>query len=212
MSTHLMISLKKSVLYSLIPFVLIAVGHGQTSGTAPTSSHRAVPAKPVSLPHLYWHFLIYQQHLEDAATAREKQGQNAAWLRNYVQAKLGFTDSEYAPIRVSASRLSAEISAMNGQAKTIISADRAAKRQGLIAADAAPPGLEKLKALTNQREAAIQTEIDSINKSLPISKQVALQSFLTDQFSQNVIPAKVDLTKRFIRPFAEKGKTTSVQP
>jgi hypothetical protein len=193
--------------------VLVVVGYGQTSGVAASSSaHQAAPAKPVSLPHLYWHFLIYQQHLEDAATAREKQGQNAEWLRNYVQKKLAFTDDEYAPIRASASRLSAEILAMNGQAKTIISADRSAKRQGLIAADAAPPGLEKLKALTNQREGAIQAEIDSINKSLPPSKQVALQKFLTDQFSQNVIATKVDLTKRSARPFAGKNKSASVQP
>jgi hypothetical protein len=213
MRTRLRASLKKSAFYSLLPLVLTFAGYAQTSGTPTISSHKADPAKPVPLPHLYWHFLIYQQHLEDTANAREKQGLESEWLRNYVQAKLGFTDAEYAPIRASASRLNTEVLAMNGQAKTIIAADRAARRKGLIPADEAPPGIAKLKTLTGQREAAIQSEIDSINKTLSVDKQAALQKFLTGQFSQNVIATKVPLNKHFARPFVVgTAKPTSVQP
>ncbi len=53
--------------------------------------------KPIPLPHLYWHFLVYQNHLDTTAAAHESQGKDGQWLRAYLQKKLAFSDSEFAP-------------------------------------------------------------------------------------------------------------------
>src|SRR6266568_3014588 len=55
--------------------------------------------EPVSIPHLYWHLLMYQNHLDTAAAEREKQSENGEWLRNNIQQKLEFTDADFIPVR-----------------------------------------------------------------------------------------------------------------
>src|SRR6266478_3630227 len=41
------------------------------------------------LSHLYWHFLLYQNHLDRAAADHEQQGKDGRWLSNHFQKQLG---------------------------------------------------------------------------------------------------------------------------
>jgi hypothetical protein len=167
---------------------------------------------PVSLAHLYWHFLVYQHHLDQAAAERQKQGQDGTWLRDYLQKKLGFTDAEFAPIRTSADKLSAEIQDLNSKALTIAAADREARRKGLVAPDAAPPGHEQLKALTAEREADINAEIEGLDQALSQKNADALRTFLTQRFSQNVTALQIDRSKHPEGAFTGKPAQGSTQP
>jgi hypothetical protein len=142
--------------------------------------------KPVPLPHLYWHFLVYQHHLDDAAAEHKQQGKDGQWLQTYLQKKLGFSDGEFATVRASSVRLTAEIKVLDAQAQAVAQADIAAGKQGLIPAGSAPPGLAQLKALTAQREADINAEIQYLNQTLSAQDAATLQTFLQQRFSKTV--------------------------
>ena len=184
----------------------------QSSQIQQLASQGYAQPRPVSLPHLYWHFVVYQHHLEEVAAEHEKQGKEGQWLRNYLQTKLGFTDTDFAPIRVSAERLSAEIKDLDSKAMTIAAADREARRKGLVALDATPPGHEQLKALTAEREADINAEIQSLNQALSQKNADALRTFLTQRFSQNVTALQIDRSKHPEGAFTGKPAQGSTQP
>jgi hypothetical protein len=78
-------------------FLLCACAHlaiGQQTQSQPNASSQL---KPVSLPHLYWHFLIHQSELDAFAAKLDAQGQ-AEGLRNDLQTQLGFSDGDYAAV------------------------------------------------------------------------------------------------------------------
>ena len=63
----------------------------QSSGQA-TQNQLSAPSQlqPVSLPHLYWHFLIHQSELDALAAKFTASGHNGLALHNDLQTKLGF--------------------------------------------------------------------------------------------------------------------------
>ena len=80
--------------------VLVGVpAMAQTGVPLPANAQKV----PVSLPHQYWHFLVYQNHLDSLATQREQQGRDGSYLRNHFQQKLGLTDAQFALVRSTAS-------------------------------------------------------------------------------------------------------------
>lgn len=155
---------------------------GQSVPTQPVSGAPFQP-KPVSIPHLYWHFLAYQQHLDEAAAAREKQGKEGQPLRDSLQNELGFSSSEYAQIHTSALRLTSKLKDVNVRAKSIVDAAKNARSAGLLSDSAASADQEQLKSLAAERDAAIDQEIAAINLSLSTEQQAALQSYLVKKFS-----------------------------
>lgn len=171
------------------------------------------------MAHLYWHFLVYQHHLDESAAEYERQKKDGQWLRSYLQKQLGFTDGEFAPVRASAERLSARISELDAKAKGIVAADRSVWTHGLMPASGPPPSLEKLKALTAEREVAISAEIENLNQALTPQRAAALRAFLNEKFSQNVTTLPINRTRQPIDrnrqatgSFASGGVQRSVQP
>jgi hypothetical protein len=132
----------------------------------------------VPLAHLYWHFLVHQNQLDKKAAELEAQGKDGKWLRNHLQQNLGFSDAEFAQIRTSSVRLTAEVKNFDGQAAAI------------RAAGISPASREQLKDLTAQREAAIKTEITYLKQTLPPDKVAAFEVFLTQFFSPKNIVIK----------------------
>jgi hypothetical protein len=158
---------------TLVSCTFLAVG--QTA--QPTQSSLRRITTPLSLPHLYWHFLAYQNHLDTQATAMTMAGKDGAGMRNLLQRKLGFSDADYAPIRLSSGRLTAEVQALDSQAATI------------RAAGPSSTSFAQLSALTSQRETAINAEILYLKQNLSPAKVNVLEAFLAKLFSPgNAVP------------------------
>jgi hypothetical protein len=133
--------------------------------------------KPLSLPHLYWHFLVYQNHLDTKATELDSQGKNGSLMRHYLQHRIGLTDSEFAPIRMSSARLSAEVKNLDAQALAV-------QATGMSSAN-----VDQLRALTVQREASINAEVTFLRQALPPERIKILESFLVQFYSPaNAVP------------------------
>jgi hypothetical protein len=141
----------RKVAFLLVGFFFLSL-FSFPQGQQPRLSHGLPNRQPVSLAHLYLHFLVYQNHLDTEAAAKVAQGQDGSGLRNHLQARMGFADADYAPIRTASVRLTAEMMALNAQAAAIRSA-------GLSSATSA-----QMQALTVQREAKINAEISYLSR------------------------------------------------
>src|SRR5579863_6986071 len=104
---------------ALVGFLCIlpsSLQFGQSGPNVPLTGQQT----RVPLPHLYWHFLMHQNYLDQVASQREREGKDGTWLRKYYQQRLGLTDSEFAPVRESAVRLQAELNEIDAKAKTVV--------------------------------------------------------------------------------------------
>jgi hypothetical protein len=144
---------------------------------AQSQAETASQLKPVSLPHLYWHFLIHQSDLDGIASKLTAQG--GLTLRNDLQTNLGFSDADYAPIRTSSQRLAAELDPIEGQLKSLRnSPERASQAQALIA----------------QRESYINNEVYNLSIELSAQNKALLEKFMTTFFAPENISAAVPAT------------------
>jgi hypothetical protein len=144
---------------------------GQAVPTQQTQPRRGTAQlKPLSLSHLYWHFLVYQNHLDTKAAERNSQGQDGSVLRDFLQKKSGLSDADYAPVRASSVRLTAKVKHLDAQAKVIRTSE-------------SPSKSDQLKALNDQRETAINSEIAFLKQNLSPDKIKAFEAFLTQFFS-----------------------------
>jgi len=204
-------SMRKSLCFSVMFMVFMTAGYGQSTESAPPSTHSAESEKAVSLPHLYWHFLIYQHHLDQLAVEHEKQGLDGNWLRSYLQTKLSMTDEQFQPIRESADHLDSAITALNAKAKAVVVAVNATRSKDSASSSEARHYLHKLKELTAQREAAINKEIDTLNSALSPEAAEKLQNYLKNTFSKNVSIVHLTPSQLENRPFGPTTKS-KVQP
>lgn len=154
----------------------IPPGAGNGSNILPAGAKQV----QVSLDHLYWHFFNYQNHLDAVAAQGAQQGQDATAWRNHVQKKLGFKDADYANVRATAQRLQAELQSVDAQAMAIIKAYRAANglAPGVPPAEPMPP---ELKALGQQHENLIKSEVANLKSALGPSLSARLDTFLQAQ-------------------------------
>jgi len=150
---------------------LFAVAVLPVSAQQPAARPSPNQPQPVSLPHLYWHFLVYQNVLDTTAANREARGRGGSWLRNDLQTKMGFSDAEFAPIRASSQRLSSELKVLDAQAATIRASSASAAKNA------------QLKALIAQREAYINEEILTLKMALPPERIAAFEAFITQFFA-----------------------------
>jgi len=145
----------------------------------------------VSLPHLYWHLLEYQNHLDLVADKLEKQGKDGTALRRSIQTKAEFSDGEFAPIRESASRLKEALDDINARAIAIVKADHEHYVKGMYSKDNSPPGVPQLKALTQEREQTITAEITRLNDALGPQNAAKLQAYIEQHFATQVTVSKL---------------------
>jgi hypothetical protein len=128
-------------------------------------------AKPtISLAHLYWHFLLYQDYLDQKAETLRLQGKSTI-LDQVAVSRLGWTEAEFAPVRNSAAHLSSLISTLDARAKI-------SRSQGISASEH-----QKLKELTKEREDAINVEMAVLANSLSPEKKLALDQYILQLFA-----------------------------
>jgi hypothetical protein len=145
----------------------------QTPTSRQLPSHGSFQIRPVSMAHLYWHFMTYQNHLEQKATEQELQGKDGGRLRSQLQKQAGLSDADYAPIRVSSVRLSSKVKEMDARAAKI--------REAGISSSS----IDQLRAVTVEREAAINSEILYLKQNLSKDNIRTFEAFLTKFFSLN---------------------------
>jgi hypothetical protein len=168
-------------------------------GTPPQNLAPAVaPKAQVSLPHLYWHFLLYQNHLDRVAATREQQGKNGKWLRDHFQKRLAFTDTQFAAVRAAAQRLEAQLKDIRAKAMPIIQADRQLAGLGMPTGsppvptggvrdpNRARPGRAQLQELQLQHEAAITNEMNRLKQDLGPEASAKLENFLQNDLARHV--------------------------
>jgi hypothetical protein len=130
--------------------------------------------KPVSLPHLYWHFLIHQSELDALAAKLNANGKNGQVLRNDLQTRLGFSDADFAPIRTASQQLAAELQPIEAQLKAL---------QG--------PAWDptRVRDLIAQREADIDNVVYDLSIELTPKNKAALENFMTSFFAPKNVSA-----------------------
>jgi hypothetical protein len=140
----------------------------------------------VPLPHLYWHFLMYQNHLDQVAAQRMASGKDGSWLSNHFEQKLGFTDAQFAVVRSTAQRLQVNLRAVDAQAKAIIAAGHQGAPPYPGTSHPWGPFPPELKALAEQHEGVIQTEVANLKAALGPGAAAQLETFLQNDFARNV--------------------------
>jgi hypothetical protein len=162
------ISISTLLAVTLLSCTLLTAAAGQTAQSTQSSRKQITP---LSLPHLYWHFLVLQHYLDTKAAAQEAQGKDGSGLRKRLQTTLGWSDADYAPMRTSSVRLTQEVTSLDQQALTIRAVSTSAASQ------------DQLKALTAQRETDINAEISFLGQKLSPDKKKTFETFLTRFFS-----------------------------
>jgi hypothetical protein len=161
---------------ALLSFMLLVCAmplqlKGQPPAPGQQPSSGQTQHRPSSLAHLYWHFLDYLNHLDLKAADLDAQGGDGSLLRNHLQAALQFSDADFAQIRLSSTRLTAALKALDVQAAAIRAGGKS------------PSSHAQQRALAAQRETAIHSEIDSLAQALTPQKKAALDAFITQLFA-----------------------------
>jgi hypothetical protein len=200
----------------LLCLLVYLLAFGQATPAAPQAGQNASPQGVqngrASLSHLYWHFLLYQSHLDKTAAAREQQGKDGNWLRNHYQQRLGFKDTDFALVREAAARLESDFQRIDSEVRTIIKADRARHPRVLSSPHDLPPVPRRLLELRDEREAVMQSDLDSLRGALSPELVAKLDAFLEKEFAPNVKiqymgpPRPHDPTKRTVPPFPAEAQ------
>jgi hypothetical protein len=165
---------------------------------------------PVSLPHLYWHFLLYQNHLDKAAADHEKNGKDGSWLRDHYQRELGLSDSDFSEIRGSARRLELELNRINTRVTEIIKAERVAHPDRMIDPSQLPGVSPELVSLQEQHEDAITTEVQHLRSALGPENVKKLEDFLETKFAPSVKVQRIGPPGP-VKPVSEDANHKKVQ-
>lgn len=178
-------------LIGLLAIILMSsLAWAQGPSNLPANGHIVRPP----LSHLYWHFLLFQNHLDLLAAQREQQGKDGSWLRDHFQKKLGFADADYANVRATAQRLEPELKSLDAQAKAII--DAAAATQGLHSGIPqtlpVPPALHALKL---QHESMIESEVANLKTALGPQLSAQLDKFLQNRLISSAALQRIPHTQ-----------------
>ena len=163
----------KAAILALIFAFCAGSALAQPTQTQPAASPQP---KPVSLPHLYWHFLIHQSDLDAAAAKLQSEGKDGSALRNDLQNRLGFSDADYAPIRTSSQRLASELQPINQQ---------------LRALQSSPGNTVQIQALTSELESCIGNEVYNLSLELSAQNKAALEAFMAQFFAPKQLTFQV---------------------
>ncbi len=174
--------LVKCGLSTLLPAWLCAVAMLPVYAQTLPPSHKATPP----LSHLYWHFMTHQLHLDQVATARTQQGKNGAWLRNYYQQQLGFTDAQFQPVRDVATQLQSDLKAIDDRVQTLVTADQASHSHQLTSPHNLPPPIAELAQLSQQREATLQKAMVNLQAALGPQRAARLDDYLQKNMAPKV--------------------------
>lgn len=188
------VSISALVEFMLAVCVLLHSAIAQSSPAQQVqSSIKTAQQQPsaLSLPQLYRHFLVYQNHLDTKAAELTAQGKDGSALHDALQKKSGLSDADYALVRTSSTRLATKLKDLDTQAATIRSSGSPLSSEQL----------EQLRVLMDHRATAINFEVDYLKQNLSPDKVKAFEAFLIKLYSH----ANVSATP----PFASSNSASS---
>jgi hypothetical protein len=166
-------------------------GVGLSQLVQPSLSPVLSSSNSVSLQHLYWHFLMYQHHLDQKANEMEKEGNSGAVVRSFVQAKLKMSDSQFEPIRRAADGLSMSLADLNTRAQQLRSLyiQSQPAKEGSLTSEQQKIH-DQLKSLNDERENLITNQMNKLDNELAVNDRAALREYLTNEVAPSVITVK----------------------
>ena len=159
-----------------------------TLGEAIANAKPGVERRSIPLDHLYWHFFVYQRHLDQVADLHDQQGKDGRWLRTHFQTELHFSDGEFAAVRTASDSVIPAVTQMNLRAQTIRTADHLARKRREFTDPAASPGLAELKQLNKDRDDLLHTTVATMNSALGSTKAAVLAEYLQKHLAATVQP------------------------
>jgi hypothetical protein len=166
-------------------FTLLYVARAQSPSqtqderAAFAAEHQPGPNVKLSREDLYLVFFDMQRRLDTDAALREKQGRDGSWLRNHFQEKFNFSDAEMRAVRLADARLDIEMAQIRAQALAFSKAYRAKLPYTVSKSSTPPPMPAEIIELSKQRDALIDAEIASVQKSLIPDHAAELEKFVT---------------------------------
>jgi hypothetical protein len=139
------------------------------------------------MSHLYWHFLMYQNHLDQRAAEMEKEGKSGTSVKSFLQGKLNMPDNRFELIHQAARRLSASMSDLNARAEKL-----RAKLIETHPSKSIPPTSEQeqlrsaLQMLNDEREAILLREMDRLDNELATEDRARFREFMLRTIAPNV--------------------------
>ncbi len=160
---------KRSLFTFLCALLLLCVSaHPAIGQSTQTQANTPSQPKPVSLPHLYWHFLIHQNDLDNMAAKLQAKGRDGDALRSDLQIRLGFSNADYAPIRTSSQRLASELKPINDQLRSLAHT---------------PANASQVRKLIAERDMYIENEASILSVELSPQNKAALEKFMAQFFA-----------------------------
>jgi hypothetical protein len=199
-------------LFGTIGAIAVLLGLWRPAEAATPSSDVSAGKVPVgkpmqpTVPHLYWLFLMYQNHLDRAAAVRQQSGKDSAWLRDHFQRRLGFTDTQFGVVRASALRLEVDLKTINLQARLITQSDMVWRRQQGVDQKVPGPGHVQIQQLQKESEGKIENEIDRLNRELGPEPSAKLEAFITKEWINHVSAKN---SRRHIHPPENRNKPST---
>lgn len=178
----------------------------QRADRPPALAGRRVSA-PVPLHLLYRHFLAYQNHLDEVAATLQQQGEDGNDFRNHFQQMLGFSPTEYTPVRRAAQRLEAKLKVHDEKIKAVIDTGRAQHSRILGGPGDLPAPPPELVQLQVERDALIKHEVARMNSTLGAKRAAKVQRLIEEEFAAHAkllplhSPTVSDPAKSPLSPF-----------
>lgn len=147
-------------------------------GQVVTATGLKRPQTPVPQHLLYRHFLAYQNHLDEVAVTLQKQGEDGSDFRDHFQQILGFTATDYAPVRAAARRLAAKLKVQDEKIKAVIDTGRAQQSRMLRGPEELPAPPPELAQLQVERDALIKHEVARMNAALGAARAAQVQAMI----------------------------------
>jgi hypothetical protein len=164
---------------------------GQPSAIAPQSANAAGPSATVPLSHLYWHFLMYQNHLDQEAAEMEKEGESGTLVRSFLQTKLNMSDTRFEPIHRASNRLSLSLANLNARAQHLRSLYIQSRPPLDGALSSEQQNLhDQLKQLNVEREELLTEQMNELENELTTDDRTAFREFLAKQIAPGVTVVK----------------------
>jgi len=175
-------TVSRQLLSMLLLVLLVLAGTSALTATVQQSQSHPDPLtqlKQISIPHLYWHFLLHQKDLDNMAAQLKAKGRDSDPLRRDLQTRLGFSDADFAFIRTSSQRLASELGPINEQLRAPV-----------------PENAREAQALIAQREAHIENEVHNLSLELSPQNEATLEAFMAQFFASRPLTFKVPATAR----------------
>lgn len=159
--------LRNWLLVLICSLPLAYAGAQQTAAkSADTQLHAqrisSILSNPVMMNRIYRHFFAYQHYLDGVADQQEVAGKSAGELRHIFQKRLGFSDTEYKPIRTSCDHFATNLKSLQDEIK-------------------ANP--KEKSGFAEVRNLSVNAEIESLTNSMSAKNKTAFETLLVSMFA-----------------------------